>query len=163
MSRKGDRYEFCSNGEVREYLRYLEDRFGIPAKLFKGYTFLKKGKNIWIFSGDPSTIRDIGRIETIGVKFLTITKKALKPTTTFLQIFGKYATKNIVNLESEEEMIQFMMGGLIKKKFNVEKGYVIVKYKDDVLGCGLYSDVGLVSQIPKARRVDERWFERTEE
>ena len=153
------KYEKCSKREIREYLRYVEDKFGIPSKLYEKYTFLKRGRNIWIFSGDSSMLKNIERIETVGIKFLTISKKFIKPTTTFLQIFGKYATKNVAELRNEEEMIEFMTGGLIKRKFEVEKGYVIVKYGEDILGCGLYTQAGLLSQIPKSRRIDRRWLE----
>jgi hypothetical protein len=33
-----------------------------------------------------------------------------------------------------------------------EPGYVVVFYRGEVLGCGLYSHGKLVSQIPKERR-----------
>jgi len=153
------KYERCSEGEVKEYLRYVERRFGIPRELFDKYVFLKKGKNIWIFSGDQGVLNDFKKIETIGIKFLTVTRKFIKPTTAFLQIFGKYARKNIVELKKEEEMVEFMTGGMIKRKFNAEKGFVIVKYHEDILGCGLYTNTGLLSQIPKSRRIDKRWVE----
>lgn len=153
------KYEQCSKGETEEYLRYFENRFGIPRRVFRGLSFLKRGKNIWIFSGDLGVVSETERIETVGIKAISISRKAVKPTTAFIQAFGKHATKNVVDLKNEEEMIEFMTGGVIKRKFNVSKGYVIVKFGDDVLGCGLYTDLGLISQIPKARRVDKRWFE----
>ena len=37
-----------------------------------------------------------------------------------------------------------------------EPGYVVVFYRGEVLGCGLYSHGLLVSQIPKERRLASR-------
>ena len=52
-----------------------------------------------------------------------------------------------------------MVGGIIKRGFPVEPGYVIVvSHEGDVLGCGLYSPgLGLVSQIPKHMRAEPSW------
>ena len=154
------KYEKCSEGEVEQYLRFLEKRFGIPRNIFRKLSFFKRGKNIWIFSGDPALLNHVINVEAAGIRFLTITKKFMKPSTTFLQIFGKYASKNVVELRDEEELIEFMTGGLIKREFDAEKGFVIVKFRDNVLGCGLYSEIGLLSQIPKSKRIDKRWLEK---
>ena len=152
------RYEICSRNEKESLLDYLEEKFGIPREIFKDYTFLKKGKNVWIFSGDLEALSEVRRIEIVGIKALSPTKSGLKPTTTFVQIFGKFARKNVVELKDENELIEFASGGIVKRKFNAEPGYVIVKYGDDILGCGLYSHTGLISQIPRGRRVEEKWF-----
>jgi len=151
-------YETCSKGEAEEYLRYFEKRFGIPRDKLSDFVFLKRGKNIWVFTGDSRTAVSLERVETIGIKALTIGKKFLKPTTAFLQLVGCYAAKNVVYLKDERELSVFMTGGIIRRKLDVEKGYVIVKYKSDVLGCGLYDGERLISQIPKSRRIDERWL-----
>lgn len=151
-------YELCSKGEAEEYLKYFERRFGIPREDLSDFTFLKRGKNIWAFTGGARISLSLERVETIGIKALTVGRKFLKPTTAFLQVIGRYATKNVVNLRDEKELSVFMTGGVIKREFEVEKGYVIVKYGGDVLGCGLYDGRQLISQIPKSRRIDERWL-----
>jgi NOL1/NOP2/fmu family ribosome biogenesis protein len=51
-----------------------------------------------------------------------------------------------------------MTGGIIERRFDVERGFVVVKYGEDVLGCGLYDGERLISRIPKAKRIDERWM-----
>jgi NOL1/NOP2/fmu family ribosome biogenesis protein len=47
----------------------------------------------------------------------------------------------------------FLEGGSQGIESDCEIGYVVVFYRGDVLGCGLYSHGKLVSQIPKERRM----------
>jgi len=47
----------------------------------------------------------------------------------------------------------FLEGGSQVFESDCEAGYVVVFYRGDVLGCGLYSHGKLVSQIPKERRM----------
>jgi NOL1/NOP2/fmu family ribosome biogenesis protein len=47
----------------------------------------------------------------------------------------------------------FLEGGSQVFESDCEIGYVVVFYRGDVLGCGLYSHGKLVSQIPKERRM----------
>jgi len=155
-----ERYRVCSDEEVRYILSFLEERYGFPKHIFDGYTFLVRGRNsIWIFSGHPSMLEMIPRVDVAGIRALHLSiKKTLKPTTIFLQVFGRYATKNIVELRSEDEAITFMSGGSIAREYNVEEGFVIVKFDGDVLGCGFYSNGVLRSKIPKTLRVRFEWF-----
>lgn len=145
--------------EVNEYLRYLEERFGIPRERLLAFRFIKRGRDLWIFTGEPEVAAAVGGVEVVGIKALKVSPKGLiKPTTDFLRIVGKYATKNVAVLDSEEELTKFMTGGIIERRFDVERGFVVVKYGGDVLGCGLYDGERLISQIPKAKRIDERWL-----
>jgi NOL1/NOP2/fmu family ribosome biogenesis protein len=75
-----------------------------------------------------------------------------KPTTSALQVFGRHATKNVIHLDSINAMI-FLEGKTQVIESNSEPGYVVVFYRGEVLGCGLYSHGKLVSQIPKERRM----------
>lgn len=154
--------EELTQRDVEEFLSYFSERFGIPRSVFSNMVLLKKGRGYWVFTGDPGVLKKTGGVEAAGVRALTKSGGRLKPSTVFLRMVGRHATKNVVELESEEDMVTFMTGGIVKKSFNVEPGYVVVKYKGDVLGCGSYSPrVGLISQIPKHLRVEAKWF-RTE-
>ena len=136
-------------------LKYLRDRFGISKRIFSDYSFIVRGEKIWIAFKDVLE-KDLEglNIEAIGLLFGRYfeKQKRFKPTTNALQIFGRYATKNIVELnEKEKEM--YIRGYDLEKKLNLEEGYVIVKFKNDVLGCGLYREGKIKNQIPKARKI----------
>jgi NOL1/NOP2/fmu family ribosome biogenesis protein len=76
-----------------------------------------------------------------------------KPTTCALQIFGRNATKNLIHLDEIQAKI-FLRGGSQPIESVSEPGYVVVFYRGDVLGCGLYSHGKLISQLPKERRME---------
>lgn len=127
-------------------------RFGISKEAFSGYKFFQKAKSIWAIN-DASLPRL--SYEAIGMRIMSCKGSPWKPTTSALQIFGKYATKNLMHLETAPAMI-FLEGASQAVESDCEPGYVVVFYRGEVLGCGLYSHGKLVSQIPKERRMASR-------
>ena len=140
---------------IKEFLGFLEERFGIQKSAFSGFSFYEGPDKIYIFSSEiPSKDLAGFRIVQTGIVGGRIfgDKERFKPTTNLLQIFGKFATRNIVRLkESEKE--DFIRGLDIDGEFEAEEGFVIVKFGEAILGCGLYSSGKLKNQIPKARRL----------
>ncbi len=126
-----------------------QDRFGIPEEAFASCKFFRKARSIWAFNDI-----DLPRLsyEAIGMRIMSCKDSPWKPTTSALQIFGKCAAKNLIHLNRGEAMI-FLQGGSQVFESDCEPGYVVVSYRRDVLGCGLYSHGKLVSQIPKERRM----------
>ena len=140
---------------IKEFLGFLEERFGIKKSAFSGFSFYEGPDKIYIFSsGIPS--RDLAgfRIVQTGIVAGRIfgNLERFKPTTNLLQIFGKSAAKNFVDLK-ENEKENFTRGLDLDGVFGAEEGFVIVKFGEDVLGCGLYSGGKLKNQIPKSRRL----------
>jgi NOL1/NOP2/fmu family ribosome biogenesis protein len=128
-------------------------RFAVPQSAFCRYLFFRKAKSIWAIS-DASLPRL--SYEAIGMRIMNCKDRPWKPTTSALQIFGGLAARNLIHLEAD-----FARAFLEGKTQDVdaaaasdcEPGYVVVFYRGDVLGCGLYSHGKLVSQIPKERRL----------
>ncbi len=135
-----------------EYGNYFIERFGIPEKIIKEYSFWERGKRVWAFTGEYV---DTKNIEALGIKALSL-GKALKPSTAFLRIIGNYANKNVVYLNANDSL-KFLKGENINAEFNVEQGYVIVRNKKDILGCALYKGI-LINQIPKKYRAEDTWI-----
>lgn len=125
------------------------ERFGIPEAVFQGYRFFSKAQSVWVCS--DFALPNL-RYESVGMRMMSLKDRPWKPTTSALQIFGRYAKKNVVLL-SEEESLAFMAGSSLDREADCQPGYVVVFYRGEVLGCGLYSRGTLVSQIPKDRRV----------
>ncbi len=103
------------------------------------------------------------------MRIMNLKDRPWKPTTSALQVFGRHATKNLIHLDSADAR-SFMEGRTLAIESDSESGYVVVFYRGEVLGCGLYSRGLLVSQIPKERRMasaeesaEERVEERAEE
>lgn len=140
--------------DKKEILDYFKREFGIKREIFENYAFLSSGKKIWMVKNESlEKIKD--NLEKINVQSIGIAiarvGKVVKPTSNFLQIFGKYAKKKTIEL-SEKEALDYIKGLDIKKDCK-EKGYVIVKFGEDILGCGLVKEGWIKNQIPKARRI----------
>jgi NOL1/NOP2/fmu family ribosome biogenesis protein len=145
---------------VAEVAQLWQSRFGIPEEVFSGLQFFRKAKSIWAIS-DAALPRL--SFESLGMRIMNIKDRPWKPTTCALQVFGRHATKSLVHL-NEDQAVLFLEGGTqeiesdLKSDLesNPEPGYVVVFYRGEVLGCGLYSHGKLVSQIPKERRAGEQ-------
>ncbi len=124
-------------------------RFGIPECAFDGYQFFRKAQSVWCISDS-----DLPKLsyEALGIRIMSLKDRPWKPTTSALQIFGRYASKNLTHLDEKQAWV-FLAGGSQPLEADLEAGYVVVFYRGEVLGCGLYSHGKLVSQIPKERRL----------
>jgi len=130
--------EEISLEEREEILAYLTERFGFSPSLFEDYLMLRVFHNYWLFpkTNYLSQLRKLTP-EAVGLIFLRRVSQYLKPTSTFLQRFGRYATKNIVTLK-EEELRLLQENKKIALSLPLEEGYVILRDENWILGCGLY-------------------------
>jgi NOL1/NOP2/fmu family ribosome biogenesis protein len=131
-------------------IEFWTSRFGVSESVFDGYRFFKRAKSIWLFSG--AKLPNLS-YETIGLRAVSTKENPWKPTTCALQILGKYATKNVIDLNREQAMA-FMAGESQDIQASVEPGYVAVSNQGQILGCGRYSKGRLESQLPKERRME---------
>ena len=139
----------------REVAEIMGSRFGIRHGAFEGVSFFRRGRNVWAVSLPDLPDLDF---EAVGLRFLSLRGRVPKPTTYALQLFGRFATKNAVDL-SDGEARRFIAGERQQLSAPVEDGYVVVSYRGDVLGCGLYSRGDLISQLPKERRIEGKDME----
>ena len=134
-----------------DYREYFVKKFGISWEVISHYTFWERGRKVWAFSGKPLELEEV---EILGIKALT-KGKDLKPSTAFIRIIGKHATRNVVKI-SDEEAYRFLRGETLEIEADVERGYVIVTTAEDVIGCGFY-DGKLRSLIPSKYRIEDTW------
>lgn len=136
-----------------EVLAWWNERFGIQPAIFEDYTFWEKGAGkLWAFADDaPSPVS----IEALGITFLRVRQEHWKPTTETAQRFGRYATKNVIDLDDRQARA-FVAGEDQELAWNGDWGYLIVTHsiagEPEPLGVGLYLHGELRSQIPKGRR-----------
>ncbi|WP_051920495.1 hypothetical protein [Thermodesulfobacterium hydrogeniphilum] len=136
-----------SEEERQEVLKYLEDRFGISINIFDKYEILRGVSNFWLFPKNQYLeILESLQVQTVGLLFLRKVSRYLKPTSAFLQRFGYLATKNIVTLS--EDIIEVLKErNKVEINLNLEPGYVILRNKYWILGCGLYLPGKLFSYL----------------
>ncbi len=137
---------------VKAAVNFLKNRFGIDEEVFKDYA-LVEDRDIWVTSKESAEF-EMKFWRRKGIRLVRIFKKSYKFTTSGMQIFGKYATKNVVNIE-KEHLEKFLRGENIRigEVSGVEEGQVIVKFNDDVLGSAIYRNGVLKNQLPKGRRI----------
>jgi len=139
-----------------KFVDYIKERFDFSPDDFKGYVFISDEKRVYVTTEEcaqtghlPKAFRSYGiiagRIQRSG--------RITKPTTNFFQIFGKFAKRNFIEL-TEEQKESFIRGQDIKPENTshvTSDGYVIVKFKEHVIGCGLLKSRILYNQLPKTR------------
>lgn len=132
-----------------DVLDLWHSRFGIEEQAFLGLQFFQKAHSIWAISDI-----NLPRLsyEALGMRIMNMKSTPWKPATSALQIFGGHATKNLVHLNEDQALVFLSSESQISPSY-LEPGYVVVFYRGDVLGCGLYSHGKLVSQIPNERRM----------
>ena len=142
-------FEPLENSVVAEL---WNSRFGVATQAFDGFRFFRKSHSVWAICN--SHIPKLS-YETLGMRIMNLKDRPWKPTTCALQIFGRSATKNLIHLDEAGAKI-FLTGGSQPIESVSEPGYVVVFYRGEVLGCGLYSHGKLISQLPKERRMDAK-------
>jgi NOL1/NOP2/fmu family ribosome biogenesis protein len=143
---------FASEAERREILDYFMDRFGIPEKAFDEFRFLKGERKIWVVRDHPELERILNqlKVESAGIPLLRTKISIWKPTTAGLQFFGRHATRNVIELDGEV-LRAFLNRESIEGPFSLEPGFVIVRWREKVLGCAVCGKGKLRSQIPGKR------------
>ena len=137
----------------REFiLSGLEERFGLGQSLFEHFLFFEATKGrVFITSKIPHEALGY-YIQTLGQLFCRL-DATVKPSTNMIQIFGKHATKNVLELEKTDAQKAITGFDLEIKESNCSDGYVILKYKNFFLGCGLLKNGQVKNMIPKAKRI----------
>jgi NOL1/NOP2/fmu family ribosome biogenesis protein len=135
---------------VEKILKEIRNRFGIPEEVFSNWKIVEAG-DLWIMSEEAFKF-PIKNFSRKGIRLVRIYRDGYKLTTAGIQIFGKYATKNVLEI-SPEQIKDYLEGkDLSVGSCNVENGQVIIKYGDDYLGSGLYLNGKVKNQLPKGRR-----------
>lgn len=146
--------------ERKKIINILKEQFGIEE--IEG-TLIKRGKEkIYFFTGSftKEDIRKLEKttfIERTGVYLAKEIEGKLRLSIEGSQILKNKITKNIVEL-NRKEVETWMMGHEIEKKTGL-KDYVIIKYKEDMLGTGRASEEKITNFIPKSRRLKDKTIE----
>ncbi|HIH52147.1 MAG: hypothetical protein J4472_01310 [DPANN group archaeon] len=147
--------------ERKEILDSLKTQFGIEK--FNG-TLLQRGKErIFLYEGsfdeeDLKKLEKITFIERAGIYLGKLEDHKMRLSIEGSQILKNEIKKNIVELDNQEKDI-WMMGHEILKKTGLN-GFVIMKYKEDLLGTGKASEEKITNFIPKSRRLRDRSIEK---
>lgn len=132
---------------VEKAWNYIRERFGVEKDDLEGFGIKRVAGDYWLISEQVDTKLEV---ETYGFRFVRITGRGLKPTTYALQFLGGRISKNIVELDKQEFLDLLNREEMIPREME-EKGYVALKFEDQIVGCGYYMNETVSSRIPKGR------------
>jgi len=146
-----DNLRVLKSKEVKNIIERLKERFGYEAKL--EYIFLINNQNrLYIINRDFSKL-DVSslRVNALGLYFGELTDKDIRLTIEASQMLGPYSTKNVLELDDRQSK-DWLKGFDLDINYE-DKGYVILKHKNDFLGCGKAVSDKILNFVPKNRRI----------
>lgn len=141
--------------EKKDINRKVIDQWG--CEFDKEMVFLMSNKNkLYIADSGIANIDTEGmRVDNLGLYVATVDDKGIRLSIEGSQILGPKAIKNILEVD-EAAMRQWFRGNDLQKEKIGSKdvsGFVILKHKDDFIGCGKMTEKGLLNFVPKTRRI----------
>jgi len=146
--------KILSINEKKKIEKSLKEQFGIDK--IPGLLVKRGEERIFLFQGSlsPKEITELEKtilLERVGIYFAKIIRDEPKLSIEGTQILKDQIKKNIFEL-NKEQAEQWMTG----QELNIKTGkrsFLIMKYKDDLLGCGKASEEKITNFIPKSRRL----------
>ena len=144
--------------EKHEVENKLNEQFGIEK--VHGLILRTGEERLFLFSGDFSE-KDIKRlertvvIERTGIYFAKFINDKIKLSIEGTQILKSQIKKNIFELKDEKQLEEWMMGQDLPIQTG-KRDFLVIKYKEDFLGCGKASEDKIGNFIPKSRRLRHR-------
>src|SRR4030042_6448003 len=141
------------SSEKKRILKQLNEQFGIEKML---HLLLRFGKEkIRAFSGSLSadeliTLDTYLRVESAGVYIAKQQEDGIRLTVDGVSLFKEQITKNILELTEEKAQEWFKGQDLL---IQLDKNFKILKYKDELIGCGKSTGERIVNFMPKERRI----------
>lgn len=145
-------FKILNKKESLRLLERIKEQFGVK-ELKLDYGFIQNKDKIYLISKDINKInyKEL-RINDIGLYFCSIEKNGIRLSIEGSQLIGNKATKNVVEIFDEELKYWFNGENLVRKNLS---GFVLIKNKNDFLGCGYAKEGMIINYIPKERRVKE--------
>ncbi len=158
MTNYNSSLKIFSENEKQEILDKLNQQFGI--KKVDGIISMRGQERLFLFQGnfDERKIRELEStisVERVGIYFGKIADDKIRLSIEGVQILKEQIAKNIFEIQTEEDLEKWMKGNELNIKTG-KKDFLIIKYKDDFLGCGKASEEKITNFIPKNRRLKEK-------
>jgi len=129
----------------------MEDRFGIPEKMFDNYLLFKRKGSWQLINNAVLEVMSASQLKVskVGLRAFQKISVFVKPTTRLIQVFGQAATKARIEID-DQQLTRLVAGEELPVDMDLDTGYVIlVQGKDRVLGLGFLINGKVRSQIPK--------------
>ena len=132
-------------------IEYCTERFGISEEIFEKYQLYEGSKNKIYLIKELLELRFTP--ESSGLYIFRFDKTP-KPTTNFLQLFGAFISKNVLDID-EKNLINYCKGKDLRvhsSSNKIEPGFIAVRYNNIIVGCAHWTKITVRNQLPKSRR-----------
>lgn len=137
---------------MKQAIELLRKRFGFPPEWLEGLGLFKDQQTIFVGTREVMEFKLLNPLRR-GIRLCRLFPHSVKPTTSAMQLFGKPAEKNVIELSTEQAR-RLINGGSVEIEAPAEDGFVILLWRGFIVGVGLYKKPTLKSCIPKNRPVD---------
>ena len=142
--------EILDKKEHARIVSLLNEQFGFSS--LGDFILIRSGKErLWLTNRDVlETDFSRMRVETIGLYFGTTEKDGIRLSIEGSQIVGKQASRNVIDID-EKQLFMWLRG--FDLDIPCESDYVLLRHKNDFVGCGKRKSGGILNFIPKDRRI----------
>jgi NOL1/NOP2/fmu family ribosome biogenesis protein len=133
-------------------LRDVRERFGIPIDAFDGLAVIEDQETVFVGTREVMGF-DAVRPMRRGIRLARMYPYSLKPTTFGMQVLGRQATRNVIELDDAQAK-RLINGESLSIEVEAENGFVLLKWQGFIVGVGFYKRPVLKSQIPRFRPVE---------
>ncbi|MEM2121219.1 MAG: hypothetical protein QXU20_00990 [Candidatus Woesearchaeota archaeon] len=155
-----EQLKILNKKEIKKIISLINERFGCNFDFDFGMLKSSSGK-IYLVTKDFSKIdfRKL-KISRVGIYFANYEEKFKKNKIRLsiegTQLVGPLSNKNVLEV-NETELRKWFFGEdlVVRNHNNVSDGFVILKYNNDFIGCGLLKQGTLKNYVPKERRVKD--------
>ena len=146
--------QILNSREVKGIVDKLTDQFGFKEKL--DYAFLLNEKNkVYIINRDVSRLDYMKlKIDKFGFYFGELKNEEFRLSMEGAWLIGNQAKKNIIDL-NDHETKKYFLGENINKDLGEEKRFILLRYKQDIIGCAKYKEQIILNFLPKTHRVTD--------
>lgn len=133
-------------------LAEIARRFGIRESALAGLRCISEQETVFIGTADVMSFAAVRPMRR-GLRLCRVFPHSIKPTTFAMQVIGRQATRNIIDVTGEQASL-LINGGELRLDAAVENGFVLLRWQGFIIGVGHYRRPLLRSQIPRIRPVD---------
>ena len=133
-------------------VRDLCERFGIPRAVFAELATAVGQETVFVATPEVMGFEAVRPMRR-GIRLCRLFPHSVKPTTWAMQVLGRHATRNCVDV-SRKQAVELIGGAQLETEADVENGFVLIRCNGFTVGVGLYKRPVLKSQIPRYRPVE---------
>ena len=154
-----NKLKILNKNEKEEIIERLNKQFGIEK--VEGIILKRGTERLFLYNGNLSAkqiekLEKAVTIERVGVYFAKLIpgENKIRLSIEGTQLLKNQIKKNIFELK-DEQVEQWMKGQELNIRVE-QQGFLVIKYKENFLGCGKASAEKISNFIPKSRRLKEK-------